>query len=82
MIPRSLWCEISPVFILIICILYFNMVVSTRGEDSGSGSSSGFGAEPINERIHEFITSKITHGTLDTTYVMFGTKKERVMELL
>ena len=50
------------------------MVVSTQG----GGSGSGFGAKLIDERIREFITSKITHDILHVTPVMFGTIKEGI----
>lgn len=54
--------------------------MTTWGFGFGSGSSAA--VEPINERIHEFITSEIMHGILDMTLVMFGTIKEWIMELL
>ena len=58
------------------------MVVSTRGKGSGLGYGSGSGDEAIGKRMRNFITSEITHGTLDETPMMFGTFKEGIMELL
>lgn len=48
--------------------LYFSMVVTTRGGGSGSTSS----VEPMDERIHEFITSGITRDIMKVTTVMFN----------
>ena len=55
-------------------------MVTTRGGACGSGF--GFGAEPIDKRLHEFITLDITHGIIEATVVIFGTIKEGIMELL
>ena len=58
------------------------MVMSTYRGGSGSGSRLGYGAEPIAQRIREFVSSKITCGILDGTLVMSGTIKEGIIELL
>ena len=59
------------------------MVMSTH--ESGYGYSfglgSGFGVEPIDERICEFVSSEITCGILDETPIMFGTITEGIMEM-
>ena len=55
------------------------MVMITRGGlGSGSGSRSGSssGVEPIDERLHELITTDVIRGILDATQVIFGTVKE------
>ena len=41
---------------LIIIWLLFRMVMITSGGDSGFGSGSGVGTEPIDERMREFIS--------------------------
>ena len=56
------------------------MVVSTRGE--GSGSDSGAGTKPIDEQMSEIILSEITHGIWQQTLVIFGTIKEGIMEIM
>nr|KAJ0187838.1 hypothetical protein LSAT_V11C900459490 [Lactuca sativa] len=52
-------------------MLYFQlrMVMSTRG---GSGSGSGSSAKPIDERLHKFIATEFTRGSLDATPMIFG----------
>lgn len=56
------------------------MVVVTQC--SGSSSSLGVDVEPNYKRMHEFITSEITHDILDVIHVMFGMIKEGIMEIL
>ena len=56
------------------------MVVSTRGEGSGSGSTAGI--EPMDERMQGFISSEITLGILEQTLVIFGPIKEGIMEIM
>lgn len=50
------------------------------GSRSGSGSSSG--TEHIYEGLREFIASDIMHGILDVSFVMFGTIKEGIVEMI
>lgn len=57
-------------------------MVATRGSGSSSGSGSGTNVEPIDERIHKFITYEITRAILDATRVMFSTFKEGIIEIL
>ena len=40
------------------------------------------GAEPIDERIYEYVSSEIIRGILDANPVMFGPINEGIMELL
>ena len=54
------------------------MVMITRG----CGSSSSTDVEPINKRMHEFITFDIMWGIFDATYVIFGSFNEGIMEIL
>lgn len=54
-------------------------MVTTRG--GASGSSSNAGAKPMDERLHGFITSEITHGIMEATPMIFSTIKEGIMEL-
>ena len=58
------------------------MVMSTRGGGSSFGLGLGSGVEPIDGRIHEFVSFVITRGILDVTPVTFGTIQEGIMELL
>lgn len=60
------------------------MLVTTQGGgySTGLGLSSGSGLEPIDERIHKFITSEITSGIIDVNPMVFGTIKEGIMGLL
>ena len=51
----------------------------TRG---GSRSSSGSGAEPVDERLCKFISAEVTHGILDATPVLFDTIKEGILKLM
>ena len=46
--------------VLIICMVFFRMVMSTQEGGLGSGSDSGAGIEQIDERMQEFISSEIT----------------------
>ena len=43
------------------------MVMITRGSCSGSRSGSSFGAEPIDERLYDLITTEVTRVILYTT---------------
>ena len=61
---------------MITVCLYFSMV-TTRG--GGFDSGSGSGAEPIDERMQEFITSEVIHGIMEATSVIFGTIKEGII---
>ena len=60
------------------------MVMSTRGGVFGSGSGSGSSSdtELIEERIHEFVWSEVTHDILGATPVMLCTIKEGIMETI
>lgn len=58
------------------------MVMSHCRGGFGYGLGSGSGDEMNDERIRDFVSSKITHGILDATPVIFGTIKEGIMELL
>ena len=53
--------------------------MSTRGPRLGSGSGSGFGEDPIDERLHDLITVEVTRCICDATPMIFGTIKEVIM---
>ena len=60
-------------------VFQLSMVPTQRG---ASGSGSGTGVEPIDARFCEFITSEMTYSIMEATPMIFGTVKERIMELL
>lgn len=64
-------------YVLIIYWFLYSMVMSTYGGDfnSGFGLGSGSGAEPIDERVHKFVSFEITHDVLDANPVMFSNMK-------
>ena len=47
-----------------------------------SGSGSGLGSEPIDERLRELIATEVTCDILGITPVIFDTIKEGILELL
>ena len=54
--------------------------VSSLGADEGSGSGSG--AEHLDEKTREFLSSEVTCTILDQTPVIFGSIKEGMLELM
>ena len=61
----------------------FRMVVKRYGAGgSVSGSCSGTSSESSDEGLHEFITSEITRGTLESTLMIFGSLKEGIIKLM
>ena len=70
--------EVSIEYVLIIIWFLFSKVMRSHGGGSGSSSST----KPIEERMQEFILSKIARSILEQTLVIFGTIKEGIMELL
>lgn len=54
------------------------MITRGRGYDLGSGA----GTETIDEWMWEFISSEITRGILEQTLVIFGTIKDRIMDIM
>ena len=65
-------------------VFCFRMVMITqhRGGGSGSGSGSGSGAEPVDEGLRKFIASEITKGILESTPMILGSIKERIVEMM
>lgn len=57
------------------------MVMSIHGEGYGSCYGLNF-VEPIDEKIHKFVSSEITRRILYATPMMFSTIEEGIMEML
>ena len=54
------------------------------GDVTGAGDGSGLGSRVghMDDQMREFISSEITRNILEKTYVIFGTIKEGIMEIL
>ena len=60
----------------------FSMVLSTQEWGSGFGFGSVAGIDPIDVRSWEFISLEIYHSASNWTFVVFGSTKERNLEVL